>query len=86
MTNNIKSNTIPFNKKLYVDILTKSDTFTIGDTKIHIEEKIEQTTPVLLQQYVISNAADGLVVTKGDRGSCLRRIPKIYDNIHYTLL
>ncbi len=29
----------------------------------------------------MSHTPDGIAITRGDRGSCLRRIPKIYDNI-----
>jgi hypothetical protein len=44
---------------------------------IKVEENV--CGAVLLQQYAVSWGNDGVSVYKGDRGSCLRRIPKIYD-------
>lgn len=49
--------------------------------KLRVEEKIDGT--VLLQQYRVVKQGEEYTVLKGERGSCLRRIPKIYENISY---
>ena len=62
-----------------MDLITKNTRLEIGGRQVCIDEKIEGT--VLLQQYTINMGNNIYMVSKGDRGSYLRRIPKIYDNI-----
>lgn len=70
---------------IYCDIITQSTRFEIKGVKFEVSEKLNESAreKVLLQQYLLTEAEGGFVASKGDRGSCLRKIPKVYDNIDY---
>ena len=62
-----------------IDIIVEKKNFSVNSKNIEINENI--TSKMLLQQYKVVIAANSYILMKGEYGTLMRKIPKIYDDI-----
>ena len=63
---------------IYHDLIVKNKKFTLNNLQCELVEKVDGK--VLLQQYRFVAVPGGFIVCRGERGSCLKRIPKFYND------